>query len=177
MKHDLIQIMPKHGDHIWHVFMNKMNDARKPDGFDRTIYEFKGMIQWLEYGHEKIAQAFEGRLPSSHRQCSHVAPEPIPSNNLVCAIGKDVTECQILKDLRAVVDEQKAHYSGLDDAFLYRLMSMTCAWHILHKSTGMTNGWHGIDTSEGFMCDTSDRMFWSRVYESMAGPGPEEEQA
>ena len=163
----LIHIMPKHGDHIWHVFINKLCAEKH----DHTIYEFKSMIEWLEYGHEKIAQAFEKRLPSSHQQCSRTEPEPIPASTLTCAVGKNVLECEILASLRAVVDEHKAmdrgYYADFTDADMYRLMSFTCAWHILKKSTRMQDGWGGVDTSEGYMQDTSDRMFWERVYRSM----------
>ncbi len=174
MKYNLIQIMPNHGDHLWHVFMNHMNKG--PEDWDRTIYEFKRMIQWLQYGHEKIAQAFEERLPSTHKQCSHSPSEVIPENTLVCAIGKNVKECQILKDLRAVVDEHKKedYYADFTEESLYKLMSLTCSWHILNKATGMTNAF-SLDTSEGFMLDTSDRMFWERTYRNMAATEPEAE--
>ncbi len=96
-KQELIQIMPKHGSHIWHVFMNRLCQK----DHDHTLYEFKNMMEWLSYGHEKIAQAFENRLPSTHRQCSRTEPEEIPSSTLMCAIGKNVTECEILKQLKA----------------------------------------------------------------------------
>jgi len=169
VKHPLIQILPKHGDHLWHVFMTRISEKEH----DHTLYEFKNMIQWLQYGHEKISQAFEGRLPSQHRQCSHSAVEPVPDPTLQCAIGKNVLECEILQKLRVVVDEHKSmergYYAGFTDADLYRLMSLTCAWHILKKSTLMQPGWGGVDTSEGYMQDTSDRMFWERTYRSMAG--------
>lgn len=166
-KQELIQIMPKHGSHIWHVFMNRLCE----NDHDHTLYEFKNMMEWLSYGHEKIAQAFENRLPSTHRQCSRTEPEEIPSSTLMCAIGKNVTECEILKQLRATIDEHKAmprgFYADFTDEGMYRLMSFTCAWHILKTATKMQDGWGGVDTSEGYMQDTSDRMFWERVYRSM----------
>ena len=167
-KQPLIQILPKHGDHLWHVFMNRLSEK----DHDHTLYEFKNTIHWLEYGHEKIAQAFEGRLPSTHRQCSMSYVEAVPSPELRCAIGKNVLDCEILSQLRAVVDEhrnkEQGFYADFTEEALYRLMSLTCAWHILKQAAGMQQGWR-LDTSEGYMQDTSDRIFWERTYRSMAG--------
>lgn len=50
-----------------------------------------------------MAQAFEGRLPSTHRQCSHSLAEEVEGNRLTGCLGADVLECDILKSLRAVI--------------------------------------------------------------------------
>ena len=190
-KHQFIQIMPKQGDHLWHVWINRrqelLRDEAKAKGEDpmatweHSLYEFKDLIHWLQYGHERIASAFEKRLPTVHRQCSLSAPEPVPDNVLKCCIGEVVIACPILKSLRDEVERQcewklpgsNRPYANFSDADLYRLMSFTCAWHIYTTATGTPVGHHfAIDTSEGYMLDTTDRMFWGRLYANMAAGDP-----
>lgn len=182
MKQELIQIMPEHGGHLWHCWINQRQDGRKGDEWEHSLYEFKHMVEWLQYGHERIAQAFEGRLPKTHRQCSHSPEETVPGNVLKCCIGTEVVKCEILASLRASVEENRTRatkyknpYEGFTDADLYRLMSFTCAWHIYTTATGTPNRYWAIDTSEGYMLDVTDRMFWDRVHESMAMPVEEDE--
>ncbi len=177
MKDDLIQILPSNASWLWHSWMNKQSDLLKKDGslIPSTIYEFKNMLSWLAYGHLKIAEAFQGNLPKVHRQCSMSPKEEVKEPKLTCAIGKDVLQCEILASLKAECEAYAQRPTGNDpftDKEMYRLMSATCAFHVLHEATGMTRKLR-LDTSEGYMQDTSDRMFWDRVYESMATPLPD----
>jgi hypothetical protein len=165
-------------DHIWHVWLNMWNQ-RQAAKFDHSMYEFKSMLDFLSYGKEQIEKAFTGQLRSTHRQCSRCESEPIDNNKLSCAFGTDVTQCEILQSIRTTFDEKRnrecgvlgKHYSGVSDQDLYRVMANTCAWHMYTEpiKTGRF-----IDTSEGWLTDTSDRMFWQRVHESMAGSDPDE---
>jgi hypothetical protein len=69
-------------------------------------------------------------------------------------------------------------YSDVDDEQLYRLMAKTCAWHIYHEACGIQDGHRlRVDTSEGHLLTVGDRMFWDRVYSSMAGTCPDEDGA
>ena len=157
-------------DHIWHVWMNSRNN------YEDHIYLFKDMLQFLSYGHKKIAEAYEGKLPVLHQQCSHSRPESIQNNRLRCCLeGKDVTECPILLGPKAKYDEEAARiypFNG-EQAYpelaanqeqLYRLMAQTCALHIF---TEITTNKKFVDHTEGFLTDEGDRMFWQNVYRSM----------
>lgn len=166
MNKEQMKILNNEETHLWHSWMNKTSGILSKDNqlVDRTIYEFKSMLQWLSYGHIKIAEEFEGKLPTLHRQCSHQPAEEIKQNELRCAIGKNVLECPILASLKAAFEAQ---LSQPPSQSLFRIMSATCAFHLMQVATGMTEGFR-IDTSEGYMQDTSDRMFWQRTYQSMA---------
>lgn len=190
----LIQIMPKHGDHLWHCWINRRQDQLREEAkakgddpmktWEKSLYEFKHLIDWLRYGHDRIASAFEKRLPKTHQQCSLSAVEEVSENVLKCCIGEVVVTCPILQSLREEVDKQRSwkmpngeqFYKDFTDADLYRLMSFTCGWHIYTKATGTPTGHHfSIDTSEGYMLDVTDRMFWDRLYRNMAGPQPDDD--
>lgn len=167
-------------DHIWHTWMNQYGAGDDPIGrmAPHSLYEFKSLIQFLRYGHTQIQEAFEGKLSTQHRQCSRSLPVPILDNKLKCCLGKDVTECPILKSLAARFDEnversypwngEKA-YPHISKDHLYVLMARTCAWHIFSSVTKASNDWSGIDTSEGYLLDEGDRMYWSTLYANMAG--------
>lgn len=168
-------------EHIWHVWINKrQSELRAADPehhHEHTLYEFKGLLQFLRYGHNSLKEAFEGKLREKHQQCSRQLPVPILNNKLSCCLGKEVTTCNILLSLKATFEQEhqrvypfngKKAYESLPADALYILMSRTCGWHIYKESCGATEGWHGIDSSEGYLMDVSDRMFWDRVYRSMS---------
>lgn len=156
-------------DHLWHVWMNRRNFDRK-DGapHEHSLYEFKSMLEFLEYGHRVIKDAFEGTLSKIHRQCSRSQPVQLEENVLKCACeGVDVTKCPILLDVKQTFDDNKARYD-VPVEMLYRTMAKTCAWHTYKVSCGIEEKGFQIDTSEGYLLDTSDRMFWDNVYQSMS---------
>ena len=156
--------------HIWHCWINKYQDSRRASGLERarSLYEFKSALDFLRYGHLQLRDAFEGKLATKHQQCSHQLPVPILNNKLKCALGTEVLMCPILAGLKTEFEAQKAYvypfngekaYSHVPDQAIYLLMSRTCAWHLLKEATAMGEGFH-IDTSEGYLTDESDRMFW-----------------
>lgn len=85
----------RNADHLWHVWINRrQEELRKADPeakHEHSLYEFKDILQFLEYGHVLIAKAFEGNLGKTHQQCSHQAPVEIKENVLKCAcMGQNV---------------------------------------------------------------------------------------
>ena len=156
-------------DHLWHVWMNRRNSPKigAKGEFEHSLYEFKNMLQFLEYGHVVIQKAFEGKLPTVHQQCSHVEPVKIEKNVLKCACeGQEVTTCPILLSIKEVFAEN--HRYDIPVEHLYRTMAKTCAWHSYKISTGIKEGMSKCDLSEGFLLDESDRMFWNTVYENLS---------
>ncbi len=176
-------------DHIYHVWINRRQEERRAAGeeWEGSLYEFKDLLHFINYGHTLLEKAFTDKLPTIHQQCSHSSPEKIEGNRLVCCLGQEVTTCPILLSLKGTVEEERgriapwngeAHYANVDDAQLYRLMGNTCAWHIYHEATGIQDGHRfKVDTSEGYLLDKSDRIFWDRVYISMSSSDPDEEEA
>ncbi len=170
-------------DHIFHVWINRRQEERRMAGeeHEHGLYEFKNMLSFLEYGHKRIQQAFENALPKTHKQCSLSPTESIHDNRLTCAFGIEVATCPILAHLKTTFDEERQrecgqlgkHYAGIPDEEVYRKMAVVCAWNIFTTSVNADNTtWGGIDTSEGYHLDETDRRFWRRVYDSMAAPGP-----
>lgn len=158
-------------DHIWHVWINKRQQEHgKEQPWEHSLYEFKSMLQFLGYGAKQIQEAFEGKLPQAHQQCSHQPVEQLPVLNVLkCSReGVDVTQCSILKSLADVFEDQTKVMSQ-PRTVLYELMAKTCAWHIYAKAVGIPEGHHfAIDTSMGYLLDETDRIFWDRVHTSMA---------
>lgn len=167
-------------DHLWHTWMNRrQRELASTDPaakFEHSLYKFKEILQFLEYGHEIIREAFEGRLATVHRQCSHQPAVQITGNSLKCAcMGQDVTTCPILLGIKEVFEEANREPRGsfppcdLPVEMMYRTMAKTCAWHSYKISCHIEDGrLSGCDLSEGILLDESDRMFWRNVYDSLA---------
>ena len=176
-------------EHIWHVWINRRQEVLREQlssahTQEHSLYEFKSMLQFLDYGHRVIQDAFEGKLPTTYKRCSHSSTLPIVNNTLRCAIGNEVTTCPILLQLRDTFQKEveracplngEKPYGDLPSQSVYSLMAKTCAWHIYMTSCRVQEGWGGIDTSEGYLMDESDRMFWQNVYSSLAQGDPDEE--
>lgn len=169
-------------DHVYHVWINRRQDARRKEGkpTEGDLYDWKSAMQAMGYMEQMIRQAFTGTLRDSHKQCSMSEPEPVEQNVAKCYLGCNVAECPILRDLGATIDEladqHGGYYKPVDDE-RYKMMAMTCAWHMLMAGNGVGDDAGAfIDWNEGAIQDTSDRMFWDRVYRSMATQ-PEDEAA
>jgi hypothetical protein len=165
-------------DDVWHVWINRRQDERRARGeeWERSLYEFKGMLGELRRLPHWIKRARTGDLPTVHQHCSRSPVERIPTNRLVCALGVDVTQCEILKSLRSTFDEERRRpYYGerIGEDEVDRVSAAVCCWHIFTSAIG-DGPW--IDTSEGYVQDESDRLFWQRTYELMAMDGDEEPQ-
>lgn len=163
--------------HIWHVWMNRRNQTSGQE-FDHSPYEFKSCVQFLEYGHQQIQQAFEGTLPKVYKHCSLSPAEPLPANKLKCCLGTEVITCPILLSAKEVWEDEanrrrefytrlgKPEKAELPKEDLFQILSHTCAWHIFTEQLTRESF---LDTSEGYLLDETDRQFWSRTYESLAG--------
>ena len=173
-------------DYLWHTWINKRQDERRAAGesHEHDLYEWKAALQEIGRLPHWLRQARTGTLPTIHQQCSHSEPEPIQGNRLVCALGEDVTRCPILVSLYAHWIGEIAR-TGPDGSQPYGHASMddcddvaakVCTWHIFTETMRRP---FAIDTSEGYVQDEGDRMYWRTVYEhlSMASGHPDDEEA
>jgi len=166
-------------DHIWHVWISQRQEERQKENklWEQSLYEFKRLLAFLSYGAKQIADAFEGKLPQTHQQCSHQPVEQLKVLNVLkCSRdGVDVTKCPILQSLSDSFEEQTKILSR-PKSVLYDLMAKTCAWHVYTKAISAPEGHQfSIDTTEGYLLDTTDRMFWDRVYSNLSETDPEYE--
>lgn len=163
-------------DHVFHTWINRRQDERRRAGepWEPDLYEWmhaeremRRLPIWLERARTKT-------LPTVHQQCSHSAAEPIEGNRLICALGQDVTACPILASLYAsfasdLAREREMHRERgfplrLNEADADLLAARVCCWHIFMEKQRNP----GIDTSEGYVQDESDRRFWGTVYRHLA---------
>jgi hypothetical protein len=172
-------------DHAFHLWINRRQDDRRKAGepFEHDLYEWKSMLQEVERLPSWLRRARTNALPTAHQQCSRQAPEGIADNRLICALGMDVTLCPILASLYVTFDQEREHRERLtatwrergdDEARLARhalsaddadeVAAKVCTWHIFMSKLQRP----GLDTSEGYVQDESDRRFWKRTYENMS---------
>ena len=178
--------MSDRSDHIYHVFLNAEQQGKPLGEFDHSAYLWKDAYSFMQYGHKRIQQAFEGGLPVLHQQCSHSPVEKVEGNRLLCCLGPQVDTCPILLRLKATFEEHwnrppvessgydtgKYYREGVTAEDMYKTMAKVCAHHVYEESKKTF-----IDASEGFHLDSTDRIFWERTYASMAqsDDAPEDE--
>ncbi len=167
-------------EHVFHVWMNQRQDERREERlpWESDLYEWQGAMREMERLPIWLRRARMGELPTIHQQCSHSQPETIEHNVLRCALGRDVTECVLLKSLYALFTEysKKPWYSDLTLEDADRMGARVCCWHIFRAVFGITGERkNAIDTSEGYVQDESDRRFWATVYDHLAGEDPDGE--
>lgn len=152
--------------HQMHCNVNaRQTEIRKEnkDEWEHWLYEaiyLKGNLAGTTY---KFKQLREGTLPTSMRYCSHSPVESLPPQKLICALGKNVAECPILKDVFAATETPSPE-------LLDELKASVCVSHIYRESVlpGQV-----VDTSEGYVQDESDRAYWAKTYAYMAMEEPE----
>lgn len=166
-------------DHLFHVWINARQDARRDEGesWEHDLYEWKAALQELRRLPGWLRRARTGTLPTIHVQCSHSEPEKIANNRLTCALGVDVTACPILTSLYASFEAQRTHVAAYNGEPSYpdltaddgdEIAARVCTWHIFTEQMRRTlSGQAQIDTSEGYVQDEGDRMYWSNVYDSL----------
>ncbi len=139
----------------WHWAVNKFSeDKMGSNEWPRFMYDAMSMREESE----RLPKLFEmerlGRLRKVHVQCTCCAPEKqhIEDNHLTCCLGKKCRECPHLLALNDadLTDEQR------DQA-----KAWTCIAHIAAAGPN-------VDTSEGMILTIDDRMYWDRLYESLA---------
>lgn len=146
--------LPHDMQHKWHTALNAANTNKS--NFRYWMYEAKRvadevprMIYWFK-------QERAGTMSQFHRQCSHSSVEPIPDNHLTCCLGVACRDCEHLK----VVEQADLPPEQIDE-----IKAWTCAAHILTEVGAHPRQY---DTSEGYIKTVGDRMFWERVYNSLA---------
>lgn len=146
--------------HEWHVAINRFSDfgRKRERDFPHFMYEAKRAASEVPRLIRLHREEREGKLPKVHQQCSRSPVEQISDNYLECCLGVKCKECPHLQALEKaeLLPEQ------IDIA-----KAWTCVGHILE-----TRGRNFVDTSEGYLLTVGDRMFWQRVYESLASDSP-----
>jgi len=155
-------------DGAWHTWINQRQDARRLAGepHESSLYEFKRAVEELRRLPIWMRRARTGTLPTTHRQWSHSPVEPLPSNTLICALGQDVSTCPILQSLYASVRESSLRQWSLvtiEDGD--ELAARTCVWHILTTKLAHPNAY----MNDGYVTDASERLYWDRVMDNLAG--------
>lgn len=141
--------------HNWHVGINRTVDAV---GYDRArfMYKAKEIAEESSRLPYWFAKERTGTMPQLHRQCSHSGAEVIPDNHLTCCLGVECRKCEFLLTL-------EKESLGIAPEEMDRIKTWTCIAHIMQEGA---KGF--VDTSEGFILTTDDRMFWDNVYRNMA---------
>ena len=138
----------------WHVAINQFHwDGEKHTQPHRGwMYAGKDLADEVPRMVQILRDERTGKLPKLHQQCSHSPTETIPDNHLTCCLG---VECRKCPELLAL-EKAKLRPEQIDVA-----KAWTCAAHVMSKRGS-------VDTSEGFLLTVSDRMYWDRVYSSLA---------
>lgn len=156
--------LPRELDHPWHVEINR-HVASDYLGLG-WMYDAKALAEEVPRLALLFGMERRGELTPIHRQCSRSAPEPVVDNHLTCCLGVKCRTCPHL----AVVDAVKTRrdYSVHPSVELSvtpeerdAMKAWTCAAHIMRSP-------ESVDTSEGFILTTDDRMYWNNVYESLS---------
>lgn len=140
--------------HEWHVQINRHQDKLHDAGKDRLpwMYDAKDLADEVPRMARLFKMERESSLPAMHRQCSFSESEHIPDNHLTCCLGVKCAECPILE----TIGEAEANPEDID-----LMKAWTCGTHII-----ATPGF--VDSSEGMILTVDDRMYWDRVYASLA---------
>lgn len=140
-------------DHAWHVAINNHAQSARESAREWPRFMYEAKSAWAEVPRltKIIGMERRGELRKDHQQCSHVTAEPVPDNHLSCCLGVECRKCPHLLAL----DAAKLTPEQIDEA-----KAWTCVGHILMSG--------GDTANEGFLLAVDDRMFWDRVYESMA---------
>lgn len=159
-------------DSVFHWWINQRQEQRREAGepWEHDLYEWKSALREIDRLPYWLKGAREGTLSMTHQQCSHSAPETLPENRVVCALGCDVTECPILQSVYASVAEAKERYAGFERYATVdpdEIAARVCCWHIFTEKLKHPY----IDTSEGYVQDESDRRFWDKVYSHLSFDG------
>jgi hypothetical protein len=151
--------------HNWHVGINKTVHG---DGVGWEKARWMYTAKELDEESKRLPYLFmkerTGALRQTHHQCSRDAEgTPVSDNHLTCCLGVECRKCEFL----AALDK---NISDVPPEEMDKIKSWTCIAHILAQQDF-------VDTSEGMILTTDDRMFWDNVYRSMGGfddePEPE----
>lgn len=163
--------LPQELDHPWHVEINRHVAAHGWDGVG-WLYDAKNLAEEVPRMALILGMERRGELTQQHHQCSRDHDgTPVPDNHLTCCLGVECRKCPHL----ALVDKvtTRRDYSvrpsvelPVTDEQRDVMKAWTCAAHIMRSP-------ESVDTSEGFLLTTDDRMYWDRVYESLSAGDPD----
>lgn len=145
--------------HKWHVAINKCSSERG-HGDVGFMYEAKSMADEVPRMAYLFSKERAGALAKSMRQCSHSEPVDVPDNHLSCCLGVKCAECPYLLAIDA---------ADLEDEEKDTAKAWTCAAHIVSSGGDMAR--------EGYLLTVDDRMYWDRVYRSLAMDDESEPEA
>jgi len=151
--------------HKMHCNINaRQTEIRKEnkDEWEHWLYEAYRLGDTMRGVAARFKRLREGTLPTAMRYCSHSPVEELPSQKLTCALGVNVAECPILRDVFVNVE-------ATSPEILDELKATICAGHIFKESV---RPGHVVDTSEGYILDESDRAFWDKTYAYLAMEEP-----
>ena len=137
--------------HEWHACCNAANPNMRHRDND-FMYEAVTMANEVPRMAALFMLERKKALPQTHQQCSFQQKEPIQDNHLTCCLGVKCAECPALLALEKM---DRVTPDQIDEA-----KAWTCAAHIVSKG--------GDSMREGYLLHVGDRMYWDRVYESMA---------
>jgi len=144
-------------DHAMHVNINQRQDTRRKAGEEWESWLYEGKTLPAEIA--RITRLYElqrkGELPTQYKHCSFSPSESLPENRLMCCLGTEPIACDILNQTFAGMDQFPPEM--IDSAKAH-----VCVAHILTESSKRL-----IDTTEGYVTDSTDREFWRRTHESM----------
>lgn len=145
--------------HEWHVAINAYADLMRRNGSEwpRFMYEAKTANREVRRLTLLFGKERQGGLPKEHQQCSRSQPQPVADNHLSCCLGVECRKCPHL----AALEVAKLTPEQIDEA-----KAWTCVAHILMSGGDVVN--------EGYVLTVDDRMFWDRVYDSLANTGDDE---
>ena len=151
----------------WHIGINRTVDTF---GYEqsRFMYDAKEIAEEAQRLPYWFARERTNSMPELHQQCSQSEPEVVIDNHLTCCLGVECRNCQFLQKL-------EAESPNVPPEEMDKFKAWTCIAHIM---TVKAQKDRFVDTSEGFILTTGDRMFWDHVYSSlsMSDEGPEEEK-
>lgn len=143
-------------DHRWHVGINASQSH------EHFMYEAKAASQEVGRLTYWFARERLDEMPKLHRHCSLSPTVPVEDNHLTCCLGVECRKCPFL----AALDK-----ADLDGDERDRAKAWTCVAHVLTESGKKPM----LDTSEGYVLTTDDRMFWDETYRSLAAGDPDVE--
>lgn len=143
--------------HSWHRVINEFHKDKIGKNWQGWMYDAKDIADEVPRSSNLFGLERKGELPKIHQQCSHSLPEPVIDNHLSCCLGVECRKCEMLMAL----DKAAMEPEQIDE-----IKAWTCIAHILTEKGKR----EFIDTSEGYILTTDDKMYWETVYSHLMLP-------
>ena len=139
--------------------INQRQDARGRGNFEHWLYQAKRAGEERRRLPRLFVRERQGKLAQWFQYWSFSRPEPIPENVLQCCLGERVSTCSILQDVLYPL------HGAFPAQLLDAMQADICVGHVLWQSA--LRG-YGLNSDGGYVQDTSDRLYWQRVGESLS---------